>query len=115
VAPKDWDARQQRAKAKPGTFLADVNTVLQRYTDAATAADHEARMKGQVLDKEAMRAEIEHRFQQLTREASSLPDIPAAPAPAARAVAEEMAHWLETVVAVRISRRTDKLVATKVV
>ncbi|MDO7853194.1 tyrosine-type recombinase/integrase [Hymenobacter convexus] len=115
VAPRDWDARQHRAKAKPGTFLGDVNTVLQRYTDAATAVEHEAKMRGQVLGKDAMRAAIEERFEQLTREAAGLPDVPAPPTPAPRTVAEEMAHWVETVVAARISRRTGRPIATKVV
>ncbi|WP_201979273.1 tyrosine-type recombinase/integrase [Hymenobacter rubidus] len=115
VAPKDWDARQHRAKAKPGTFLGDINKVLQYYTDAATAAEHEATMKGQVLGKEAMRAEIERRYLELLRTASGLPDIPAPPTAAPRAVAEEMAHWVETVVAARISRRTGQRINNKVV
>jgi hypothetical protein len=114
-APKDWDARQHRAKAKPGTFLDDINTVLQHYTDAATAAEHEAKKKGQVLSKDAMRAEIERRYQLLAREASGLAEVPAPPAPVARAVAEEMAYWVEHVVAARISRRTGKPIAAKVV
>jgi hypothetical protein len=37
VNPKDWDAKRQLAKAKPGTDLTDVNTVPGHYTDAATA------------------------------------------------------------------------------
>jgi integrase len=115
VAPKDWDARQHRAKAKPGTFLDDVNTVLQRYTDAATAVEHEARMNGQVLGKAAMRAAIEERYQELARAAQGLVEVPAPPAPAPRTVAQEMAHWVETVVARRISRRTGRLIAPKVV
>ncbi|WP_310397288.1 hypothetical protein [Hymenobacter sp.] len=114
-APKDWDTRQQRAKAKPRTFLEEVNAVLQHYTDAATAAAHDAKMAGRVLDKAAMKADIERRYQLLAFPASGLPDVPGPPVPAARSVAGEMAHWVETVVAARISRRTGKAINKKVV
>ena len=79
--PKDWDARHERTKAKPGTYLDDINTVLQRYADAATAAEHEALMAGQpVPGKAAMKAEIERRYQVLAAEAAGLPPVPDPPA-----------------------------------
>ncbi|AMJ65933.1 Arm DNA-binding domain-containing protein [Hymenobacter sp. PAMC 26628] len=40
--PADWNEKQQRVKAKPGTYLYDVITVLNYYADAATAAAHDA-------------------------------------------------------------------------
>lgn len=115
VQPKDWNERGQKAKAKPMTYLADVNTVLDYYTDAATAAEHEATMAGQHLDKAAMKAEIERRVLLLKAGPDALPPIPEAPAPAPRTVAQEMVHWVETVVAQRVSRRTGRLVHKKVI
>ncbi|WP_210516458.1 hypothetical protein [Hymenobacter terricola] len=115
VQPQDWNERGQKAKAKPNTYLADVNTVLDHYTNAATAAEHEATMAGRRLDKPAMKADIERRFQLLLAGPDVLPPIPDVPAPAQRTVAEEMAHWVETVVAARISRRTGLPINKKVV
>lgn len=114
VHPKDWDERHERTKAKPNSYLDDVNTILKRYADAATAAEHEAVMRGQQLDKAAMKAEIERRYLVL----AAGPDavlVPEPPAPVPRTVAAEMAHWVETVVAARISRRTGRPIAKKVV
>ncbi|HEX8656806.1 MAG TPA: tyrosine-type recombinase/integrase [Hymenobacter sp.] len=115
VLPKDWDAKHQRAKAKPNTYLDDINTVLKRYADAATAAEHEATMAGRVLDKEAMKAEIEQRFRLLQAGPEAVPAVPEPPEVPQRTVAEEMADWVETVVASRISRRTGRPINKKVV
>ena len=70
VAPKDWDARRKRTKARPGTYLDDINAVLDRYADAATAAEYAATMAGRHLDKAAMKAEIERRYAELAAEAA---------------------------------------------
>jgi integrase len=113
--PQDWDTRRERTKAKPGTYLDDINTVLDRYADAATAAEHEALMAGRQLDKPTMKAEIERRYQLLAAGPDALPEVPGPPVPAPRSVAQEMAHWVETVVAARISRRTGLPIKKKVV
>ncbi|GAB3726200.1 hypothetical protein GCM10027594_07870 [Hymenobacter agri] len=115
VQPKDWDAKRGRTKAKPNTYLDDVNTILDRYADAATAAEHAATMAGRTLDKAAMKTEIERRYLELAAGPNALPPLPELPAPVPRTVAEEMAHWVETVVAARVSRRTGRLINKKVV
>jgi len=81
--PKDWDEKRGRAKAKPGTYLDDVNQVLNRYQDAAA---HAATLAGRALDKDAMRADIEQRYQRLTQEANGevpaeIPEPPPPPPP----------------------------------
>jgi integrase len=62
-----------------------------------------------------MRAAIERRYQELKDKAAGLEPVPAPPAPGPRTVAEEMQHWVETVVAARISRRTGLPIKKKVV
>lgn len=83
MAPSDWDPRRERTKAKPCTYLDDINTILDRYADAATAAEHEAQQLSCVPDKPAMKAEIERRYAELTAEAAGLlavsPPLPPAP------------------------------------
>jgi integrase len=81
--PKDWDARRQRVKNKPGTYAEDINQVLDDYTDAAVAAAHEASRKGLVLDKPQMRAEIERRYAQTVATRAGDVPLPALPAPVA--------------------------------
>ena len=49
---KDWDEKRGRAKAKRSTYLDDINQVLNRYQDAATAAAHAAQLAGRVIDKD---------------------------------------------------------------
>jgi hypothetical protein len=68
--PKDWDEKRGHTKAKPGTYLDDINQVLNRYQDAATAAAHAAGLAGRTLDKDTMRTEIEQRYLRLAQEAS---------------------------------------------
>jgi len=114
VQPKDWDGKHERTKAKPNTYLDDVNTILKRYADAATAAEHAAVLAGQQLDKAAMKAEIERRYQVLAAGPDAV-TIPELPVPVLRTVPQEMVHWVETVVAARISRRTSRPINKKVV
>jgi integrase len=94
VAPTDWDARRERAKARPGTYLDDINAVLDRYADAATAAEHEAVMAGRHLDKAAMKAEIERRYAELAAEAAGLPAVPPPPPPAPPTFPQYYDRWL---------------------
>ena len=108
--PQDWDAKRERAKAKPGTYLDDINTVLNHYTDAATAAEHAALMAGRVLDPVAMKADIEHRYTVLLAGPNYVP-----PPPRARPLTflEHLKKWVEEEVAKRVSRRTGKLLTRK--
>jgi len=65
---KDWDEKRGRAKAKPGTYLDDVNQVLNHYQDATTGAAHAAKLAGRALDKDTMRADIERCYSCLAQE-----------------------------------------------
>ncbi|MVN77711.1 hypothetical protein GO988_15365 [Hymenobacter sp. HMF4947] len=107
--PKDWDDKRERVKAKPGTYLDDINTVLNRYADAATSAAHEAKMSGRRLDKPAMKAEIEYRFARLT--AGPAAELPPPPSLAAPTFMQHFQRWIDaeaTKVSVRTGRRLSR-------
>jgi integrase len=113
--PKDWDEKRGRTKAKPGTYLDDVNQVLNRYQDAATAA-HAATLAGRPLDKDAMRAEIEQRYQRLTQEASGeVPaEILAPPAPTEPTFLDYFQRWIDAE-ATKVSVRTGRVLSRDVI
>jgi hypothetical protein len=83
IDPKDWDAKRERAKAKPGTYLDGINDILDRYTNAATAVEHDTIIVSYPpLAPAAMKAEIERRYAELAAEAAGLPAVPLPPPPA---------------------------------
>lgn len=95
VLPADWDAKRERAKPRPGNaYLDEVNAVLNRYTDAATAAELAALQAGQHLDKPAMQAAIAARYRALAAAAAGLPEVPPPPAPPPPTFAQHYAQWL---------------------
>ncbi|MBJ6109476.1 phage integrase SAM-like domain-containing protein [Hymenobacter sp. BT523] len=94
VDPKDWDAKRERAKAKPGTYLDGLNDALDRFTDAATAVEHEATLAGRHLHKAAMKAAIEQRYAELAAEAAGLPAVPPPPPLAPPTFAQYFDRWL---------------------
>jgi integrase len=114
--PKDWDEKRGRTKAKPGTYLDDVNQVLNRYQDAATGAAHAARLAGRALDKDAMRAEIEQRYQRLAQEASGeAPDeVLPPPLPAEPTFLDHFQRWIDAE-AVKVSVRTGRVLSRDVI
>ena len=86
--PKHWNAKREEVKPAPGNFAADINLVLERYTQAAQAAEHAATITRQKLDKAQMSAEITRRYallaageqaQATSEEVAPLPQVKAAP------------------------------------
>ena len=60
--PKHWNAKREEVKPAPGNFAADTNLVLERYTQAAQAAEHAAMLARRKLSKEVMSGEITRRY-----------------------------------------------------
>lgn len=86
--PKHWNAKREEVKPAPGNFAADINLVLERYTQAAQAAEHAAILTRQKLDKAQMSVEITRRYallaageqaQATSEEVAPLPQVEAAP------------------------------------
>ncbi|MDO7876036.1 phage integrase SAM-like domain-containing protein [Hymenobacter sp. ASUV-10] len=92
--PRDWDAKRELLKARPGTYSDTINPVLEHYADAATAAYHASVVAGEPLGKEAMEAEIRRRFLELSRAEAGLPPIPAPPPPPPPTFSEYYDRWL---------------------
>ncbi|MBF9239505.1 phage integrase SAM-like domain-containing protein [Hymenobacter sp. BT683] len=86
--PKHWNPKREEVKPVPGNFAAATNLVLERYTQAAQAAERAAQETRTLLPKEQMLAEIKRRYQLLTAgdeaqaespEVAPLPVVEAAP------------------------------------
>jgi hypothetical protein len=80
--PKHWNPKREEVKPVPGNFAADTNLVLERYTQAAQAAEHAATSTRQRLDKAQMSAEILRRYALLAagdEQAAEAPDVPPLP------------------------------------
>jgi integrase len=105
-APKDWDARRGRAK-KGYTYAETINQVLDDYTDAATAAEHDALRDLRPLDGPQLQQEITQRYAALVAARTGLPELPALPAAEPLSFYEEFARWIE-VERTKISVRTGR-------
>lgn len=81
--PRHWNSKREEVKSAPGSFAAETNLVLDRYAQAAAAAQHAADLVRLRLGKEAMWAEIRRRYALLAAgddaQADS-PDVPPLPA-----------------------------------
>ncbi|MDB5270110.1 MAG: hypothetical protein JWP58_3150 [Hymenobacter sp.] len=86
--PKHWNPKREEVKPAPGNYAADTNLVLERYSQAAHAAQHAAEETRTVLNKAQMLAEIKRRYQLLAAghdaqarspEVPPLPEVQAAP------------------------------------
>jgi len=86
--PKHWNHKREEVKPAPGNFAAETNQVLERYTQAAMAAQHAADETRTSLTKAQMEAEIRRRYQLLaagdegqaaSTEVLLLPEVQVAP------------------------------------
>jgi Phage integrase SAM-like domain len=97
--PGDWNEKLGRVKDKPGTYAATINSILDRWSRAATDAHQHARRAGERWDTERMEAEIRVRYQRLAAEARGTPadELPPLPAVATkpRTLLEYMSDWCD--------------------
>ena len=92
-APKDWDAR--RGRVKKGYAYADaINQVLDDYTDAATAAEHEAARDNRRLTPPQMSQEIGQRYAALVAARTGVPALPAIPTAEPLGFYAEFERWI---------------------
>lgn len=92
-APKDWDARRGRVK-KGYTYAEAINQVLDDYTDAATAAAHEAARDNRALSPDQMRAAIGQHYAALVAARTGVPALPPVPAAAPLGFFAQFERWI---------------------